>query len=706
MNRILYHKSHQANYEKYITAYPKLFYDVDLSDLSNNKNKNNNKIKKDSILNNRYILRQKLSENLWLSFDLKYGTHVAIEIKKIEDDEKFSESKDKKEINFLKKLSKFNFDPEWIESLKIYYKNNENIINKLSIEENTNVIQLLNYFIIPNINEDEKYLYKVYEILGQSLQNFLDEYKNKNNKNKGISLPYIKIIAKQILIGLDYIHRYGHIIKSNLNMDNIMLCLTKDELKIIQEIGKINMKQDNNNNDSDKKNNINLKNKKNIIYNKQKIIKRKEKGDGLNLSPFNNNVNIDINSDKNKNKKKEENKINNNDINIDELYKALNEKYDKNNTEFNINSINDDIIKRPKISSIPKININKNNINSKYDFNINKYKNDIQSYINEKNKIKKNIDYRKYMYLKKQLLSLSKKSKDIISIYKKLNKEITLNGPLLDSDIKIKLSGFDNFIKLNHEFNNNDKINFYLIQKQKYLPPEIILDINYYNESIDIWALACILFELATGEPLFEVKADDNFNIRENYVIKLIEIIGKIPKSFLRKIKNKNILQNIVNLKNINYTSIKNILINKYNFETGEAQNFQDFLLPMLNYFPDKRPSAKDMLNHPWLNEEQNTNNNVNINIDKKGENYFYSSENSSNSEEYNADSEDNDNYKEEIYKDNDSDEDSGDENPDKIHIHNYNNSFAEYGQFIDLTNLDKANPQFDEIISPDDLNQ
>ena len=74
MNRILYHKSHQANYEKYITAYPKLFYDVDLSDLSNNKNKNNNKIKKDSILNNRYILRQKLSENLWLSFDLKYGT--------------------------------------------------------------------------------------------------------------------------------------------------------------------------------------------------------------------------------------------------------------------------------------------------------------------------------------------------------------------------------------------------------------------------------------------------------------------------------------------------------------------------------------------------------------------------------------------------------------------------------------------------------
>ena len=35
-----------------------------------------------------------------------------------------------------------------------------------------------------------------------------------------------------------------------------------------------------------------------------------------------------------------------------------------------------------------------------------------------------------------------------------------------------------------------------------------------------------------------------------------------------------------------------------------------------------------------------------------------------------------------------------------KIIIPNYNNSFAEYGQFIDLTKSDKKNPQFDEIIN------
>ena len=41
----------------------------------------------------------------------------------------------------------------------------------------------------------------------------------------------------------------------------------------------------------------------------------------------------------------------------------------------------------------------------------------------------------------------------------------------------------------------------------------------------------------------------------------------------------------------------------------------------------------------------------------------------------------------------------SGDDNPDKVLISNFNNSFAEYGQFVDLTSLDRANPQFDKIM-------
>ena len=132
--------------------------------------------------------------------------------------------------------------------------------------------------------------------------------------------------------------------------------------------------------------------------------------------------------------------------------------------------------------------------------------------------------------------------------------------------------------------------------------------------------------------------------------------------------------------------------------------------MPMLEYYPEKRATARKMLRHPWLNmppdfdyliedEIKNSENADNNNLignetgdDKDKE--LYSSDN----ELYRADDEDND--KNEIYKElKNEEDDSGDENPDKIIIPNYNNSFAEYGQFIDLTNLDRANPQFNEIM-------
>ena len=68
----------------------------------------------------------------------------------------------------------------------------------------------------------------------------------------------------------------------------------------------------------------------------------------------------------------------------------------------------------------------------------------------------------------------------------------------------------------------------------------------------------------------------------------------------------------------------------------------------------------------------------------------------SSDSSIYGGDVEDNDQGN--IYNEYD-DEDSGDDNPDKILISNFNNSFAEYGQFVDLISLDRANPQFEKIM-------
>ena len=144
----------------------------------------------------------------------------------------------------------------------------------------------------------------------------------------------------------------------------------------------------------------------------------------------------------------------------------------------------------------------------------------------------------------------------------------------------------------------------------------------------------------------------------------------------------------------------------------------------MFEYFPEKRPSAKNLLAHPWLNMPSNFDyfntdenvNNINNNIinenknEKIDENYLNNLIKEQNENEFNQEyiADDEDNSQDENNNENNNinesgendDEDSGDENPDKIIIPNYNNSFAEYGQFIDLTSSDKKNPQFDEIIN------
>ena len=68
---------------------------------------------------NRYIIKQKLKNNFWLAYDIKYGNYVSVRIKKISSEE----SNEQLEIDFLKKIYKHNFSEEWIKPLKEYYKN-------------------------------------------------------------------------------------------------------------------------------------------------------------------------------------------------------------------------------------------------------------------------------------------------------------------------------------------------------------------------------------------------------------------------------------------------------------------------------------------------------------------------------------------------------------------------------------------------------
>ena len=64
------------------------------------------------------------------------------------------------------------------------------------------------------------------------------------------------------------------------------------------------------------------------------------------------------------------------------------------------------------------------------------------------------------------------------------------------------------------------------IQSMSYRSPEIILG-NFYDYSVDVWSLGCILMEIHTGQVLFNSKNEVDL------MIEIVELLGMPPKSFL-----------------------------------------------------------------------------------------------------------------------------------------------------------------------------
>ena len=186
------------------------------------------------VLLERYIITQKLGwghfSTAWLAFDTKHGNYVCIKIQK-SDQRYINAAYD--EVEILQELAKHNFDKEWLESLKEYWKDQPEKIKDLDVMEHTQTVQLLNSFLYAGIHG--RHFCMVFEIVGVTLLELIKRY-----NYRGIPLPFIRIITKQILIGLDFLHRFCNIIHTDLKPENILVCLTDEELKQIAFTGSLN----------------------------------------------------------------------------------------------------------------------------------------------------------------------------------------------------------------------------------------------------------------------------------------------------------------------------------------------------------------------------------------------------------------------------------------------------------------------------------
>jgi len=205
--------------------------------------------------------------------------------------------------------------------------------------------------------------------------------------------------------------------------------------------------------------------------------------------------------------------------------------------------------------------------------------------------------HRKYLRVcsVENLPSLIKQSKEL----KPLTKSEV--DRMKEMDLQVKLCDMGNACYIDKHYSD-------IIQTREYRSPEVILG-GEYDESADIWSLACMIFELVTGDYLFDPKKGKTFRKNDDHLALITELIGPCyntnwlqtnPKVW--KFYNKKNMK-LKNVTKLHHWRIYYVLLEKYRLKESEAQGLADFLECMLKWRPKDRQSARELQDHYWLHQ-------------------------------------------------------------------------------------------------------
>lgn len=609
----------------------------------------------------RYVVLQKLGwghfSTVWLCKDLKYDTYVAIKLQKSAShylEAAFDE------VEILQKAVKHSETKEWFEDLKKFDENRKSGYSR----DDCYTVQLLNAFIYQG--PYGKHFCMVFEILGVNLLEIIKRY-----KYKGIPIHICRKMARQILIGLHYLHTHCGIIHTDLKPENVMLCLDEEELTNI-----IKHKQLYHNDETEKRLNslrakMGVKLKNNDTLESQKQEKESEvsqetketensKEGGSEMESmdvdkkFSELANDPEKMNLNFSKKDDASRIvDGNEIQTKKVPEMFEEITNYGSQEMmhtvensaassqktgSITEIVDLMILCPEdmereiqrlmLEEPPQNKDELKRLKKRVKRKMKRHKkrwermteDEKKKYQLAKESFELRVQHRKNSALTNDpnvQLEMSKSSNEPPKVEDEipvLNNNLNLlktpqlkpmyNENAFDSKVglkpnfKIKIADLGNGCWTHYHFQPE-------IQTRQYRGPEVILGINY-NETADLWSLACMLFEMLTGDFLFDPKKSADFKKNDDHLAQMLELLNEFPRNWStigthsKRYFDKD--GKLKKIKSLRFWGLKDILIQRYKMQENEAIALEDFLLPMLRILPQERATAAEMINHPWLN--------------------------------------------------------------------------------------------------------
>lgn len=164
-----------------------------------------------------------------------------------------------------------------------------------------------------------------------------------------------------------------------------------------------------------------------------------------------------------------------------------------------------------------------------------------------------------------------------------------------ESVVRVKIADLGNSCWRDQHFTSD-------IQTRQYRAPEVILGLPY-DISCDMWSLACMAFELATGDLLFDPRAHRGYGKCHDHLAQMIELLGRMPRGMA--INGRQSRQyftsngQLKRIQHLNMWRLDAVLRDKYYMDTrvdNDVKEFCNLLLEMLKYSPKDRITAGDAL--------------------------------------------------------------------------------------------------------------